>query len=396
LEKLFLKVASEEFAKLQNAPDGIVFPESKNFQLVIARHIAEQFMLNNEKFPLPWTVDLVNIALDSDTVQQAIDRIDHYIKVYNESEGLVRVTENPRFVTKDVILDDVLTYKDPDFEMNPGETKIVEPLDFPGRLFIVKAGKDGEHTLVEELVDGSPLEPFNVTDDNPFNRSPYIEVHKKGDQTFIKAPHHAIDLLIKDTAMNATPPKLNPRDKFIIELGMSKRFEQDRRIPELFYIVKKTVGNGGAVITQVYRGRISSVGREIISEKPILVTADRPFDDSAFINVSIKYGKTIVENVDATEIFKIRDAAMRSDRAAIVHTNAFPGGIDLNTSNGMQWKVSKDGSGVEMTVDPAMIERIRHIGIDWLSPVIFKMTPVTSVWPLVGLQAPVQQESVGV
>jgi len=65
-----------------------------------------------------------------------------------------------------------------------------------------------------------------------------------------------------------------------------------------------------------------------------------------------------------------------------------PGGIDLNTSNGMRWKVSKDGNGVEMTVDPVVIERIRHIGVDWLVPVILKMTPVTSIWPLVGLQAP--------
>jgi hypothetical protein len=64
------------------------------------------------------------------------------------------------------------------------------------------------------------------------------------------------------------------------------------------------------------------------------------------------------------------------------------GGIDLNTSNGMQWKVSKDGKGVEMNVDSAMIARIQREGIDWLSPVIFKMTPVSSVWPLMGLQAP--------
>jgi len=64
------------------------------------------------------------------------------------------------------------------------------------------------------------------------------------------------------------------------------------------------------------------------------------------------------------------------------------GGIDLNTSNGMRWKVSKDGKGVEMDVDPAIIDRIQREGIDWLSPVIFKMTPVSSVWPLMGLQAP--------
>jgi len=35
-----------------------------------------------------------------------------------------------------------------------------------------------------------------------------------------------------------------------------------------------------------------------------------------------------------------------------------------------------------------MIERVRREGIDSLSPVIFKITPVASVWPLVGLAAP--------
>ena len=65
-----------------------------------------------------------------------------------------------------------------------------------------------------------------------------------------------------------------------------------------------------------------------------------------------------------------------------------PGGIDLNTSNGMQWKISKDGRGVEMNIDPATIERIRRDGIDSLSPVILRMTPVTSIWLLIGIQAP--------
>ena len=78
---------------------------------------------------------------------------------------------------------------------------------------------------------------------------------------------------------------------------------------------------------------------------------------------------------------------MGSDKSAIAQVKA-PGGIDLNTSNGMQWKVSKDGKGVEMNIDPAMIERIRREGIDSLSPVILRMTPVTSIWSLMGLQAP--------
>ena len=58
----------------------------------------------------------------------------------------------------------------------------------------------------------------------------------------------------------------------------------------------------------------------------------------------------------------------------------------------MNWKVSKDGNGVEMNVDPALIARIQREGINWLSPVILRMTPVASVWPLVGLQAPVQAQ----
>ncbi|MBI4309622.1 MAG: hypothetical protein HY591_04755 [Candidatus Omnitrophica bacterium] len=63
------------------------------------------------------------------------------------------------------------------------------------------------------------------------------------------------------------------------------------------------------------------------------------------------------------------------------------GGIDLDTTN-VNWKIGKDGKGVEINVDRAMIERIRRTGIDSLTPVIFRVTPITSVWPLVGLQAP--------
>ena len=61
------------------------------------------------------------------------------------------------------------------------------------------------------------------------------------------------------------------------------------------------------------------------------------------------------------------------------------GGIDLNTSNGMQWKVGRDGKGVEMKIDPTMIERIRREGIGSLSPVILRITPVSNVLSLAGL-----------
>ena len=51
----------------------------------------------------------------------------------------------------------------------------------------------------------------------------------------------------------------------------------------------------------------------------------------------------------------------------------------------------KIGKGVEMNVDPAIIRAYPGgEGVDSLSPVIFKITPVASIWPLLGLQAPVQ------
>ncbi len=72
--------------------------------------------------------------------------------------------------------------------------------------------------------------------------------------------------------------------------------------------------------------------------------------------------------------------------------HTFPGGIDLNTSSGMTWSVRKDGQGVEMSVDPAMVEQIRREGITSLTPVIFKITPITNIWPLIGLKEPQPHE----
>jgi hypothetical protein len=88
-----------------------------------------------------------------------------------------------------------------------------------------------------------------------------------------------------------------------------------------------------------------------------------------------------------------QDKAMLNKRiiaADNAQTDFTRGGIDLNTSNGMLWKVSKDGQGVVMTIDPNMLARIKEQGIDSLSPVIFKITPIASIWPMVGLKAPVQ------
>jgi hypothetical protein len=123
-----------------------------------------------------------------------------------------------------------------------------------------------------------------------------------------------------------------------------------------------------------------------------------PTENVASINISPNGDALIIHDTqgatttrDLVKLYiQLRDAAMAGLRDKVVALALPPGGIDLNTSNGMQWKVSKDGKGVEMNVDPAMIERVRREGINSLSPVIFKITPITDIWPLVGLQAPVR------
>ncbi len=61
------------------------------------------------------------------------------------------------------------------------------------------------------------------------------------------------------------------------------------------------------------------------------------------------------------------------------------GGIDLDTA-AMKWIVRKDGQGVEVKVDPAMVQRILTEGVNSLSPVIIKIEPVMNIRPLLGLE----------
>ena len=98
---------------------------------------------------------------------------------------------------------------------------------------------------------------------------------------------------------------------------------------------------------------------------------------------------------DKTAVFTRKGWVTEADKAAVANiTEPKRGGIDLNTSSGMQWKVSKDGTGVEMNMDPIMIEKFKREGIDSLTPVIFKITPIASIWPLVGLKEPAKQTQI--
>jgi CheY-like chemotaxis protein len=109
-------------------------------------------------------------------------------------------------------------------------------------------------------------------------------------------------------------------------------------------------------------------------------------ENVASFDLSPDRSKLLIHLADGTVSEKILDDIyQQAKQNAAMAVN---GGIDLNTSNGMQWKVSKDGHGVEMNVDPALIAQVKEHGIDSLSPVILRMTPLISVWSLAGLQEP--------
>jgi len=67
------------------------------------------------------------------------------------------------------------------------------------------------------------------------------------------------------------------------------------------------------------------------------------------------------------------------------------GGIDLNAAN---LQLNREGKGVQMQFDPAMIERIKREGFDGLNFEIQKMIPVTNLPVLLGLREDEQVKKV--
>lgn len=75
--------------------------------------------------------------------------------------------------------------------------------------------------------------------------------------------------------------------------------------------------------------------------------------------------------------------AKSSSDAAMINAEDSVGGIDLNPE-AMAWEVSKDGKGVEMNVDPAVLEKFKQQGIEHLTPRILNIQPVGNIWQLIG------------
>ena len=126
-------------------------------------------------------------------------------------------------------------------------------------------------------------------------------------------------------------------------------------------------------------------------QEPLKLVLDNVPNGFSMID-AIAVARTRVNQGLIDDLMDIVSQVAKEDKAMAIT----PGGIDLNTSSGMTWKVSKDGQGVEVNLDSAMLSRIRREGIGSLSPVILKMTPIRNVWPLaVGLKAPLEVQVAG-
>jgi len=141
-------------------------------------------------------------------------------------------------------------------------------------------------------------------------------------------------------------------------------------------------GEGGSSVTLPRLKFIKNIEWTRMSMALTKVLRDKPGANIRILENEGEFSKELVIFTDLKEgevAWIINNMVLVMDPAM----EASPGGIDLNTSNGMQWNVSKEGQGVEMIINPTMLARIKEQGIESLSPVIFKITPVQDIWSLV-------------
>jgi len=165
----------------------------------------------------------------------------------------------------------------------------------------------------------------------------------------------------------------------------------------VFIAAKKRRPLQGLVVVQDLKKLIKDLFPEAGSDENLKIVPSRPVgwnfkvmtaSAAAIIGLGINWPhqkKTASPPKPDASMLKVQPTRTYHSLNSLGNVN---GGIDLSTSNGMQWKIAKDGKGVELDVNPAMIARVRREGISSLSPVIFRITPITSIWSLVGLQAP--------
>ncbi len=147
-------------------------------------------------------------------------------------------------------------------------------------------------------------------------------------------------------------------------------------------------GKVGMVLTTVTFVRSANQGTNVQTwiRRPI---DERPAETAELVVDSIKRHQGFdVENdyhflprmINALSVVggKNADEAMKANEA-------FPGGIDLNSKN-MSLDVAKDGQGIEMKFDPAMVAEFQKGNFTGVEGVILRIVPIQSPLLILGLE----------
>ncbi|MBF0522960.1 MAG: hypothetical protein HQL24_07905 [Candidatus Omnitrophica bacterium] len=127
------------------------------------------------------------------------------------------------------------------------------------------------------------------------------------------------------------------------------------------------------------RGSIQNIAQDAFLKAVAAVknaSKSGTIDDVKTRNLAIKKLKQAIDKIKT-------DKAMSADMKN-------PGGIDLNAKN-LQMNISKDGKGVEFKFDAKMVEQFKRGDFTGVVPVIIRITPISSPFPLLGLEIPTEQ-----
>jgi len=194
------------------------------------------------------------------------------------------------------------------------------------------------------------------------NRALYLKTEKSRKQEL--AAYHSVKTLIQDEGAEQLADQV---------CSLLKTHMPDLTLSE------KVPQHSNDQLTIVFSGKRTILLKINFIKRTIEVTA-QGWDDNKTVEQIVRNGLGLETGVS----IKGRNV----DSAMKVQLSTAPGGINLNTSDGMLWKDRKEGGGVLMDLDPAMMARFEKDGIDYLSPKVLKMTPIKSVWLLMGLNAP--------
>ncbi len=114
-------------------------------------------------------------------------------------------------------------------------------------------------------------------------------------------------------------------------------------------------------------------------------------DDEVFVIKHINNLVLLVRDLVKMGELKLVDEFLTSIDSAQSSFKTREGGINFDPAN-LGMTVTKDGNGVKITVDKAMIERMKREGVSGFTPVIINIVPIANIFPILGLQAPSRRE----